>query len=103
MSPYSFCILLIKIKSSWLIFEWIKALEIETSIIFNLDFACNTILLCLFFFFLIIDLYFFISASIAQIYCRTRESYRNTKKKEEEVDIEIHPVTVEAKLSKCSK
>ena len=36
--------------------------------LFNLDFANNTILSCFFFFFLIIDLYFLIPAAIAQIF-----------------------------------
>ena len=35
--------------------------------LFNLDFASNTILSCFFFFFLIIDLYLLIYAAIAQI------------------------------------
>ena len=39
-----------------------------TSILFNLDFANNTILSCLFFFFLIIDLYFLIHAVIVHIF-----------------------------------
>ena len=52
---YSFSLLFIKTNLSWLIFEFIKALEIKISILFNLDFANNTILSC-FFFFLIIDL-----------------------------------------------
>ena len=46
----------------------IKALEIKTSVLFNLNFANNTVLSCLFFFFLIIDLYFVIAAVIAQIF-----------------------------------
>ena len=65
VSPYSFRILFIKTNSSWLTFEPIEALEIKTSIQFNLDFANNTILSC-WFFFLIIDLYFLIPAPIAQ-------------------------------------
>ena len=44
----------------------IKALEIKTSKLFNLDFI--TILSCFFFFFLIIDLYFLIPVVIAQIF-----------------------------------
>ena len=36
--------------------------------LFNADFANNTILSCFFFFFLIIDLYYLIPAAIAQIY-----------------------------------
>ena len=39
-----------------LIFEPIKALEIKTSILFNLDFANDIILSCFFLFFLFIDL-----------------------------------------------
>ena len=46
----------------------IKALEIKTSVLFNLNFANNTVLSCLFFFFLIIELYFVIAAVIAQIF-----------------------------------
>ena len=49
-------------------FESIKALEIKTSILFNLDFANNTILSCFFFFFLSIDLHFFNSCSFAEIF-----------------------------------
>ena len=49
------------------IFESIKALEIKTSMLFNLNLANNTILSCFFFFFLIIDLYFLIPAVIAQV------------------------------------
>ena len=48
--------------------ESIKALEIKTYIIPNLDFANNTILSCLSFFFLIIDLYFLIPAVIVHIF-----------------------------------
>ena len=49
-------------------FESIKALEIKTSMLLNLDFANNTVWSCFFFFFLIIDLYFLIPAVIAQIF-----------------------------------
>ena len=45
----------------------IKALEIKTPTLFNLDFANNTILSCFFFFFLIIDLYTLVPAAITQI------------------------------------
>ena len=55
----SFSTLFIIMDSSRLIFESIKALEIKMSILFNLDFANNTIL-CFFLFFLIIDLSFLI-------------------------------------------
>ena len=46
--------------------ESIKSLEIKTFMLFNLDFANNTFLSCLFFFFLIIDLYFLIAEVIVQ-------------------------------------
>ena len=48
-------------------------LEIRTSIGLQLSFPNNTILSCLFFFFFIIDLYFLISAVIAQIFIPTIE------------------------------
>ena len=48
--------------------ESINALEIKTSMLFNIDFVNNTTLSCFFFFFLIIDLFFLISAVIAQIF-----------------------------------
>ena len=45
-----------------------NALETKTSMLFNLDFADNTILSCLFFFSLIINSYFLIPEVIAQIF-----------------------------------
>ena len=54
-------------------FESIKALDIKTSSLLNLVFASNTILSCLFFFFLIIDLYFLITVVIAQFFNSTAE------------------------------
>ena len=65
-----FKIIFIEINSSWIKLELSKVLEIETSMLFSLDFASNTILSCFFFFFLIIDLlifYFLIPAVITQI------------------------------------
>ena len=56
----------IETYSSWLTTESIKALEIKTSMLFNLGFGYNTILSCLFF--LITDFYFLIPAAIAQIF-----------------------------------
>ena len=50
-----------------IITELIKALEIKTSMLFNLHFSKNTFLSCFFFFFLIIDVYFLIPAVFAQI------------------------------------
>ena len=46
--------------------ESIKALEIKTFMLFNLDFANKSILSPFFFFFLIIDLHFLISTVIAK-------------------------------------
>ena len=48
--------------------ESIKALEIKTFMLFSLDFGSKTILSCLFFFFLIIDLYLLIPEVISQIF-----------------------------------
>ena len=48
--------------------ESIKALEIKTFMLFNLDFGSRTILSCLFFFSLIIDLYLLIPEVISQIF-----------------------------------
>ena len=67
-SLYSLRILFIKRNLSWLRTESIKVLEIKTSILFNLDFASNTIELCFSFLFLIIDLWFLIPLVIAQIF-----------------------------------
>ena len=46
----------------------IKAFELKSSTLFSLDFGNNTISLCLFFSFLIIDLYFLIHAVITKIF-----------------------------------
>ena len=59
---------LIKTNSSQVISESIKTLEIKTSMLFNLDFASNTILSRFFYSFLIIGLYFLIRAVIVQIF-----------------------------------
>ena len=61
ISSYSFSTLFIKTTLSWLKFGLFKALEIKTFMLFNLDFASNTILSCFYLFFLIIDLYFLIA------------------------------------------
>ena len=65
---YSLSTLFIKTNSSLPIFESVKALEIKTSMLFDLDFSNNTILSCFFYFFLINDLYIFYSPDIAQIF-----------------------------------
>ena len=73
----------------------------KTSMLFNLDFACNTILLFFFLFFLIIDL---IPAVIAQIFNPITEFVIPIEipTKETKAEIEIHPVTIEAKMRTCS-
>ena len=80
----------------------IKALEIKTSMLFNLDFANNIILLC--FFFLIIDLYFLIPAVIAHIFNPIAELVIpiGVPIREVKAEIEIHLVNVEAKIRKSS-
>ena len=56
------------------------------------------------FFFLIIDLYFLISAAIAQIYHPMAKLVIPIGRpiKKTKVEIEIHPVIVEPKIRKCS-
>ena len=80
--------------------ESIKPLEIKSSMLFNLDFANNTILSCFFFVFLIIHLYFLILAVIAQIFNPIAELIipTGTPSKGIKSEIEIHPVIVEAKI-----
>ena len=70
--------------------------------LFNLDFANNTILSC--FFFGIIDLFFLIPAVITQIFNRTAEllNTMGIPTKEEKAEMETHPVTVKTKISKFS-
>ena len=72
--------------------------------LFNLDFASNTILSCFFFFFLIIDLYFLIPTVIAQIFNPIEELVIpiGIPTKEAKAEIETHPVIVQAKTRKCS-
>ena len=85
-------------------FESIRDLEINTSILFNLDFANGTILSCFFFVFLIIDLYFLIPAVIAQIFNFIADLVTpiGTPIKEAKAEIDTHPVIVKAKIRKCS-
>ena len=64
---YSFRTLFIETNSSWLIFASIKALEINTCMLFNLDFGSNIVLSRFFFFLLIIDLNLLVLATTAQI------------------------------------
>ena len=68
----------------------------------NLVFASNATLSC--FFFLIIDLYFLIPAAITQIFIVATELAIPTgiPTIEANAETETPPVTVEAKISKCS-
>ena len=87
----------------WLIFEPIKALEIKTSILFNLNLAENIILSRFFFFFWIIDQYFLIPTAIAQVFSPIAELIVLIVMpiKEAKAKLEIYPVVVEAKIRKC--
>ena len=62
---YPFIALFTNTNSLWLTYKSIKNLEIKTFMLFA--FANNTILSCFFFVFSIIDLYFLITAVIAQV------------------------------------
>ena len=101
---YSFGTLFIKINSAWLIFESIKALEIKPSMLFNIDFANNSISSSLFFFFLIINLWFLISAVIAQICDPIAKLVIPIRipSKEVKPKIQVHPVIVEVNRRKFS-
>ena len=72
--------------------------------LFNLDFTSNSILLCFFLFFLIIDLYFLIPAVIAQIFYPIAELVIpiGIPAKEAKAEMKTHPVIVEDKKRKCS-
>ena len=69
--------------------------------LFNLDFANNTILSCFFFFLLVINLYFLIPAVITQIFNPTAELaiYSGIPTKEAKAEMKTHPVTAETKMS----
>ena len=79
----------------------IKALQIKSYILFNLDFANNTISPCFFLFFLIIDLYLLIPAVITQNFnpLPGLAIPIGTLTKEPKVEIETHPVIVEVTIS----
>ena len=78
---------------SWSIYELIKALEIKTSTVYNLVFANNTIVSCLFFLFLDNWLIILISPATAQISSPTAELAIRTRTPTNEAngEIEIHP------------
>ena len=79
-----------------------KALEIKSSMLFDLVFANHFIMLL--FFFLIIDLYFLILAATAQIVNLIAELVIpiGIPSKKTKSEIEIYPKIVEAKIRKCS-
>ena len=103
-SSYYFSNFSTETNSWWLIFESIRALEIKTSLVFNLVFANKTALSCCLFFFLIIEFYFLIPAVIKEIFIVLAELAIPTgiPTKEVRAGIETHPVTVEVRISKCS-
>ena len=72
--------------------------------LFDLDYANNTISLCFFFFFLVTDLYFLIPVVVAQIFNPIAELVIpiGIPIKEEKAENEIDPVIVETKIKKCS-
>ena len=76
----------------------------NTSILFSLNFANNTILWCFFSFFLIITLWFLILAAIAKIFNSIAELVipMGSKSKDLKAEIKIYPVIVEAKSRKFS-
>ena len=82
--------------------ESIKTLETKIPMLFNLDFANNTILSCFFLFFLIIDLYFLIPAVIAQIFNPIAERLIPIEVPAKEAEMETHSVIVEPKIRKFS-
>ena len=67
--------------------------------LFNLDFANNTILSCVFFFFLIIDLYFLIHAVITQIFNPIAELVIpiGISTKEANAETKTHPAIIKLK------
>ena len=71
--------------------------------VFNLAFANNAFLSCLFFFLLIVDLYFLIPTVIAKIFNSTAALLMpiGMATKEAKAEIETHPVTPEATICKC--
>ena len=99
---YGFSIFIIETNSSWLITESIKTLEYKTSVLFNLDFANNTTLLELLFYF--IEFCLLIAAVIAQIFNQVTELIipLGIPTKEANAEMETHIVIVEPKIRNCS-
>ena len=102
MLLYTFNTLFIESDLSSLIHRSVTALEIKTSMLFNLRFPNSTT--CFFLFFLIAGLYFFIIAAFAQIFNPTAELAISIgiTNKEAKAEIETNSLTVETKISNCS-
>ena len=81
-----------------------RALKITASIVFNLVFVSNTILLRFFLFFLMIDLYFLIPVVTAQIFNPASELVIPTgiPTYEAKAEIKKHRLTGETKIRNCS-
>ena len=87
-----------KVKSSKSRLKKIK------TILFNFDFANNTVLSGFFFFFLVINLYFLNPTVIVQISNPIAEFEipTGTPNKEAKAEVEKHPVMIETKIKKYS-
>ena len=85
--------------------ESVKASETKIFMPFNLVFANNTVLSCFFFFFFLN--YWLIIFNSCTYYTNFMQISElgipiRTSSKEAEAGIEIHPVTIETKIRKCS-
>ena len=71
--------------------------------LFDLDFANNTILSCFFFFFLIMELYFLIPVAITQVFNPITELVIpiGMPSKEAKAEIEMQQVIVKPQMRKC--
>ena len=103
LSLCSYKTLFIKRNLSWLIAESIKAFEIKSPILFDLNFASNSILSSFFLFFLTIDSYFLLPTVIAQIFNLIPGIVIpiGIPIKETKEEMERHPVSAEPKTM-CS-
>ena len=87
-----------------MIYLSVNALEIKTFMFFKLVLAKNTVLSCFFLYFLIIDLCSLIPAVFVQVFNHAAELEISIGMpyKEAKTEMEIHPVTSESKIRKCS-
>ena len=87
------------------IYELIKTLDIRSLIVSNLAFPSNTILFWFFLFFLIIDLYFSVSAVIAQVFIPNAELAipEGAPTSEVNAQIETQQLTIETENKKMFK